>query len=150
MSGIYSFTQCPSAAAVGTVWKDIIDQTGGIHRDLCQQSFQPIFDDLATGIITGSQKLDCQWTIPPPPPGQTFDPNKVNVRFTDSNNMQKDILFADSQAACDPVKGGWYYDDNANPATIYACPASCTEIQAVTTGKIDILFGCETISLPPT
>jgi hypothetical protein len=149
MSGIYCFTNCPSSANVGNIWKDIITQTGGIHGDLCLQNFQPVFDDLATQIITGSQTLDCQWTIPPPPAGQTFDPTKVNVKFTDSNGMQKDIFYASSQAACDPVNGGWYYDNNANPTTIYACPASCTEIQSATTGKIDILFGCATVSLPP-
>jgi hypothetical protein len=149
MSGIYCFTNCPSAANVGNIWKDVITQTGGIHGDLCQQNFQPVFDDLATQIITGSQKLDCQWTIPPPPIGQMLDPTKVNVVFTDSNNMTKDIFFVNNQAACDPVQGGWYYDNNTNPTTIFACPASCTEIQAATTGKIEILFGCDTKPLPP-
>jgi hypothetical protein len=149
MSGIYCFTQCPSAANIGTIWKDVIDQTGGIHGDLCLQNFQPVFDDLATQIITGSQKLDCQWAIPPPPPGQTFDPNKVNVKFTDNNGIQKDILKANDLASCDPVNGGWYYDNNANPTTIFACPASCMEIQAATMGKIEILFGCATMTLPP-
>ena len=149
MSGIYCFTQCPPAAAVGTVWKDVIDQTGGLHGDLCLQDFQPIFDDLATQIITGSQKLDCQWTIPPAPGGQSFDPNKVNVTFTDSNNVPHDIYFVNDQASCDPMQGGWYYDNNTNPTTIYACPATCTEIQAATSGKIDILFGCDTKPLPP-
>jgi hypothetical protein len=149
LSGIYCFTSCPQAANPGYIWKDAITQTGGIHGDLCLQNFQPVFDDLATQIITGSQTLDCQWTIPPPPAGQTFDSTKVNVKFTDSNGMQKDILYASSQAACDPVNGGWYYDNNTNPTIIYACPASCTEIQAATSGKIDILFGCETVSLPP-
>ncbi|MFO0571575.1 MAG: hypothetical protein U0263_38460 [Polyangiaceae bacterium] len=35
LSGIYSFTMCPNAAAVGQVWKDIIDKTGGVHGDIC-------------------------------------------------------------------------------------------------------------------
>jgi hypothetical protein len=149
LSGIYCFISCLLAANFGNIWKDAITQTGGVHGDLCLQNFQPVFDDLATQIITGSQKLDCQWTIPPPPAGQTFDPNKVNVKFTDSMGMQKDIFKANDLASCDPVQGGWYYDNNTNPTTIFACPASCMEIEAATSGKIDILFGCATVTLPP-
>jgi hypothetical protein len=149
MSGIYCHSDCSSAASIGKVWKDVIDQTGGLHGDLCKQEFKPIFDDLAQAIIVGSQSLPCQYDIPAPPMNQTLDPNKVNVRFTDGAMTEQDILHVTNEAACDPVTGGWYYGDNANPKTIYLCTASCDVVSSDPDGKIDILFGCKTKIAPP-
>ncbi len=159
LSAIYSFTQCPNAAAVGQVWKQIVDKTGGVHGDICScppgnpascaQTFQKIFDELATKIIQGSQPLTCEWVIPPPPPGQTFDPAKVNVDFIDQTAGTGETIFHVNDAgACDPVLGGWYYDDNANPKVVKACPASCDKITAVVNGKINVAFGCATKNIP--
>lgn len=149
MHGIYCFTECPPAASEGVTWRYVIEQTGGVHGDLCQQDFQPVFDELATAIIIGSGVLDCQWLIPPPPPGEELDPNKVNVKFTAGDGTEYIIYHVDSAADCDPVRGGWYYDDNDNPTTIILCPASCDLVQADPEGRIDILFGCATEPLPP-
>lgn len=148
MSGIYCHTNCPAAAAVGSVWKEVISQTGGVDGDLCTQDFQPIFDALAAQIITGAQPLDCQWGIPPAPAGQTFDPGKVNLEFTDANMMKTTIYHVNSQAECDAVLGGWYYDDNVNPTSVIACPTSCGLIQGSAGGKVDVLFGCSTQTVP--
>jgi len=144
MSGIYSFTNCPDAAQPGALWKEIIDKTGGLQGDLCQQQFQPIFDDLAAEIIVGASQLDCQWDIPAPPEGETLDPSLVNVVYTDGNGAEQAYGKVASEADCDPTQGGWYYDDNAAPSSIHLCQTSCDQAQADTSGKIDILFGCAT------
>ena len=60
-----------------------------------------------------------------------------------------DILHANTGADCDPVLGGWYYDDNADPKKVVICPATCSKIEKDSVGKIDILLGCETVELPP-
>ncbi len=160
LSAVYSFTQCANAAAVGQVWKDIVTKTGGVHGDICQcppgqaapcaQTFQKIFNELATKIIQGSQPLTCEWKIPPPPAGQTLDPNKVNVEFINQDaGTQETIFHVKDAAACDPVVGGWYYDNNAAPTSVKACPASCSKITPVVKGRIDVVFGCATKNLPP-
>jgi hypothetical protein len=157
LSGIYSFTQCSNAAAVGLVWKDIITKTGGIHGDICSclnatacaQTFQAVFDELATKIIEGSQPLTCEWQIPPPPNGEQLDPNKVNVDFIDQvNGTSEPIYHVNDAASCDPTLGGWYYDDNAAPKVVKACPASCNKITAAVSGKINVVFGCATVNIP--
>lgn len=159
LSAVYSFTQCPNAAAIGEVWKQIVTKTGGVHGDICNcppgqpaqcaQTFQTIFNELATKIKQGSQALTCEWLIPAPPAGQTLDPNKVNVDFVDSAaGTSKTIYHVDNAAACDPTQGGWYYDNNAQPTSIKACPATCTEVEKVTLGKINVVFGCATQNLP--
>lgn len=143
MSGIYSFTKCQTAAAIGSVWDEIVTQTGGVKGDLCTQNFQPIFNDLAKGIVSGA-KLACTWKIPVPPAGQTFDPSKVNVHFTAGSGAQSDLLFVQSAKDCDPKEGGWYYDDPQKPTAVVACPASCGVIQADSAAKIAVQFGCAT------
>lgn len=149
MHGIYCATGSGDCANAGTVWADVINQTGGIHGELANQDFQPIFDELATEIIVGATVLDCQWTIPPPPDGESLDPAKVNVKFTSGSGGETPILKVPDASACDPVQGGWYYDDNANPTKIQLCPQSCDFVQTDPAGKIDLLFGCATEVLVP-
>jgi len=146
---IYCFHDSGPCAQKGQVYEDLVNLTGGIHGDLQLQDFQPIFDAVATEVIVAAG-LPCDYTIPPPPPGETFDPNKVNVVYTDGAGVEHDILKVESAAACHPQNGGWYYDDNANPSSIHLCPASCDLVSVDAAGKIDILFGCETKVAPPT
>ena len=144
MSGIYSFTDCPDAASPGDTWGAIIQKTGGLAGDLCNQEFQPIFDDLAQQIIVASATLDCQYDIPAPPEGETLDPALVNVLYTNGGGAETPYGKVGSVSECDASLGGWYYDDNNNPGSIILCPASCDQAQSDPEGKIDILFGCET------
>ena len=144
--GIFSFTDCPSAAKPGTVYKDLVTQTGGVASDLCLQNFAPVFSQLAAGIV-GSAKLDCGWSIPPPPAGQTFNKGQVNVQYTPGGGTKQPIYKVPSKADCGP-SGGWYYDDENNPTTVLVCDSTCQTIQADPTGKIDVEFGCATINVP--
>lgn len=159
MNAIYAHTQCNNAARVGTVYKEIVDQTGGIHGDICncppgqpaacQATFQTIFDELAIKISQGAVPLACEWGIPAPPQGQTFDPSKVNVDFTDQGQgTQTTIYHVDNVGACDPVLGGWYYDNPASPTRVIACPATCDMVKAAPQGRVDIAFGCASVVIP--
>ncbi len=149
MSGIFCFTNCPPAAYPGITWEYIIDKTGGLKGDLCTQNFQPIFDDLATAIIIGSDQLSCQWVIPPPPPGEVLDPTMVNVVFTDGFGTAHTIYHVNDVSACDQALGGWFYDNNVAPTAVILCPASCDTVKPDKDGKIEIQFGCATVPLPP-
>ncbi|MEZ4219558.1 MAG: hypothetical protein R3B13_01430 [Polyangiaceae bacterium] len=144
--GIYSFTNCPSAATPGSVYAELVKQTGGVASDLCLQNFAPVFSQLAAGII-GSAKLDCGWSIPPPPAGQTFNKGKVNVLFTSGGGGQQPVYHVNSKADCGP-NGGWYYDDDVNPTTVLVCDNTCQTIQSDPSGKIDVQFGCDTLGVP--
>jgi hypothetical protein len=141
---IFPFTQCEDAAAVGQVYRELVTQTGGLGGDLCLQDFQPVFDELARGIVTGSQ-LACEWAIPAPGTGATFESNKVNVQVATTASLAPETVFyVDSAGQCTP-QGGWYYDNAVNPSRIFVCPSVCDTVKADTNAKIDILFGCATI-----
>ena len=160
LSALYSFTQCSNAANIGTVWKQIVTATGGVHGDICScppgqatqcsATFQKVFDELAKKIITGSKPLACEWTIPPPAPGKQLDPNKVNVEFVDKGSGAPETIYhVDDASKCDAKLGGWYYNDNKAPTTIKLCPASCTKVTAAPQGsKMNVVFGCATLNIP--
>ncbi len=147
MSGIYSFSACPEAANAGVVWKDVVDQTGGIHGDLCLQNFPPVLHDLASAIVTGSTPIACEWGIPDPGEGKTLDPGRVNVRFG-KDGLAETIYNVADQADCDASLGGWYYDDPTAPTRVVACDATCDEVSTTENGVIEILFGCQTEQIP--
>jgi von Willebrand factor type A domain len=100
--------------------------------------------------------LDCEFKISPPPEGQVFNRDEVNVRFTHDGTVDK-ILQVPSEVDCGiSSAGGWYYDDPNMPTKIKVCSATCAAIKASTgdggTGgpssagapRVDILLGCQT------
>lgn len=136
------------ADAEGTVYHDLVSQTGGVGGDLCLQEFQPIFDELAEGVIIASQ-LSCEFDIPPPAEGETLDPGLVNLRYVPSEGAEPiDVYKVENAAACGP-DGGWYYDDDANPTKIIVCPTTCEALQSTQNGSVEVVFGCETEIGPP-
>jgi hypothetical protein len=126
------------------VYRELTKSTSGISGDLCQQDFKPVFDELARGIV-GASRIDCQWQIPAAPVGTTFDVGKVNVQYTTASSPAPQTVFhVDAPALC-PAAGGWYYDDNTKPTRVAVCPATCDTINADSSAKVDVLFGCATL-----
>ncbi len=140
--GIVPESECEDAVQVGQTYLDLARMTGGIIGDLCEQDFQPVFDALATAVITGS--ISCDWPIPEPEPGETADPTKVNVEFDDGMGTVEIIGHVQGPTDCANVVDGWYYDDNAMPTRIIACPQTCDRIQSVASGSVTVTIGCDT------
>ncbi len=90
--------------------------------------------------------LSCDYAMPVPSGGGTLDISKVNVVFTDGG-ASTTIPQVASPAACDPVKGGWYYDDPATPTKIQVCASTCASFQGAAGGKVEVQLGCSTIKL---
>jgi hypothetical protein len=157
MSGVYAHTQCPNASRIGAFWKAVIDQTGGVHGDICAcqagqpatctQTFKTVLDSLAKTITTAAKPLDCECAIPPPPAGKTFDKEKVNVDLS-TGGMTENIGWVQDMSKCHPELGGWYYDSNDKPTRILTCPKSCERIKATTNGGVSVAFGCARRPIP--
>ncbi len=90
---------------------------------------------------------ECDWGIPTVPEGETFNPDMVNVVFSEPG--KEDVKFGrvKDAASCGNLQGAWYYDNPDTPTELIACPIGCEYIKAVEGGVIDIQFGCETIVL---
>jgi hypothetical protein len=86
-----------------------------------------------------TQTFSCDFPMPKPPPGQTFE--SVNVAFKSSGGSDATIPRNDS---CSPG-GGWHYDLPTAPTKIVLCQDSCDQIQTDTDGQLSVIFGCATI-----
>jgi hypothetical protein len=91
-----------------------------------------------------SAPLPCEWNIPPPPMGQQFDKNKVNMTFTPKGGAAQNFGYV-AVADCPRATNGWYYDDPNNPKKVFACPTTCDALKASTGAEIDVSFGCAQI-----
>ncbi|MEM6993337.1 MAG: hypothetical protein AAF721_22685 [Myxococcota bacterium] len=137
-------TCCGLAAEQGTVYQALIQATGGVEGNLCEQEFQPIFQAVAQEVIGGAS-LSCSFEIPPAPAGETFNKDEVNVEFDDGAGGSLEIGRVDSAAACGQVTNGWHYDNPDDPQVIVLCPQTCGEVQGFAQASIGIIFGCATI-----
>lgn len=144
-NGIFCGMECPPlSAAVGTVFQDLVTQTGGVAGELCEQDFQPVFDRLAEQIITqAGSEIACEWELPPAPPGQTFSVDLVEVTRTTMASGSVAFNRVASEAECGP--NSWHFDDALNPTKILACPETCEAMQGEDGGGIGINFSCEVI-----
>jgi hypothetical protein len=133
----------PGSEGPGTGFQALSILTGGLRYPTCNNdNFNAIFNELAEGVVTGS--LACEWAIPT---SKDFDAAQVNMNWTSAGVTQV-IGHVDTAKDCEEADG-WYYDDNDDPATVIACPATCDLLQTDPNGRVDLLFGCDTVPAPP-
>jgi hypothetical protein len=96
-----------------------------------------------TYTATETTTLACQWLIPKPAPGKTFDKGLVNVNVTLGGTTQR-LGNVSGQSDCASAGEGWYYDDPNTPTKIMTCPDTCTKLKAATDPKVEVLVGCVT------
>lgn len=136
----------PSAA--GHTYTELVRRTGGVRAKICDgpSAWGPFFDAVASDVVR-STPIACDIALPPPPDGMTLDPRRVNVEIRGSAGTTV-IPYVGSAAACDPMRGGWYYDDERAPTRVILCPASCDFARMDTStagGGVDVVFGCASI-----
>jgi hypothetical protein len=100
-----------------------------------QQSFKDAL------VKVRGEALPCDYDIPPKVADGEFEVTSVNVVLTFSG---KDPAFLPQVKTCG-AKGGWHYDDPANPKRIVLCPATCQALHSDFNAKIEIALGCDTI-----
>ena len=97
----------------------------------------------ALNVIRGA-RLSCEFKIPESDGTREVDLNKVNVDFTMGTTTTR-VPRVNSLSACDPVRGGWYYDVDPSagePSRIIICPTSCQAFQAAQNASVQIELGC--------
>ncbi len=89
----------------------------------------------------------CTFQIPQPDNGEIPDYDRVNVYYTPLGSTEKEtVKYVGDQSQCDPVEGGWYFDDPSkqNPTKILLCPATCEGVKLSEEG-VEVILGCKTI-----
>jgi hypothetical protein len=132
----------------GQTYTALVERTGGVRARICDgaAAWGPFFDAVASTVLRTS-RIACELAVPPPPAGMILLPSQVNVLV---DGVSGEVLLPRVLAAgaCDPSRGGWYYDDNTAPTRIFLCPASCELAQAEVTEPgtgLNVLFGCESV-----
>lgn len=143
MNAVYPFSECAYADGIGKVYAQLVERTGGVAGDLCEQDFEPVFDRLADRVVEEAVTLACEWELPAPVAGQTFSTELVQVTRTSAGGVSQELLYVPSLAECEP--GGWHFDDSSDPARVLACPQTCDSISHDRDGKIEVAFGCEIV-----
>jgi hypothetical protein len=132
-----------SANAPGATYYALAARTMGLTASICESDWSGIFRSFQDNIIK-SAPLPCDYTIPPPPNGESLDTSKVNVAFTPAGAAEELFPRVDSVAACG-TNAAWHYDNPASPQKVLLCPAACTK--AAQGGSMNIAFGCATFVL---
>ena len=122
------------AAAGGTMHALLVDVT--------QNAAQQFVDTMNQ--IRAKSQVPCQYALPKAMPGTQLDPNKVNVQFIPAGAPMGTTVLGVTMNTCDPVNGGWYYDNPNAPTKINLCPATCMQATTQTGSQIDITVGCAT------
>lgn len=142
---------CPflgGAAAPGVTYFTLAQQTSGVGASICSEDWTMVFGSLSDAVIE-SAPLPCNYEIPAPPPGMTFQRELVNVKYTPPGGDPMAVTpypNVASAAACGDNLA-WYYDDPNMPKEVLLCPAACMTVGSGQGGTVDVLFGCKTIPL---
>lgn len=89
-----------------------------------------------------SAAVSCMLQIPEAPAGQTFDKQKVSVRYL--SGMSDVALEYD--ASCGGTSS-WHYDDPADPHELVLCPETCKALQGDERAELVVDFECEPVIL---
>jgi len=130
---------CGQTANVGTVYRTLVAQTGGVEGNLCLQNFGPVFNVLASSVIAGTP-IRCEFPMPTPTQG-VVNPDDVTLQFALSPSAagQTWTLVANSSVC---TSTSFYYDQTPNPTKIVLCPGACTTAQQASNPTIRVLLGC--------
>lgn len=141
---------CAQIARVGTTYAYLVkpvkgERTQGVLADLCNQNFDPIFEQLSQSIVNGAE-LPCDIQLPAPQMGEEFDPDKINVLLSIAEMPPTQLLRVDGPGACAsaPNEMGWYYDVPEAPTRIILCDKPCQKGQQ-DGSALALELGCKTL-----
>jgi hypothetical protein len=118
--------------------------TKGKWFSICLTDFGPVFEEIAKNVAT---RVACELTIPPPPSGETFDKNKVNVNWTPSAGGTPNPILKDDAKPCEGGANGWQYSPDGTKVLL--CGDACAKVQADSGAKVNVEFGCATNNQVP-
>ncbi len=134
------------AANSGLTYYSLARMTNGLTASICESDWTGVFKAFQENIIK-SAPLPCDYTIPPPPKGETLDYKKVNVAYTPAGSTAEEQLGkVEGMAGCGD-RFGWFYDkaENQMPGKVLLCPAACSKVAAG--GTMNVVYGCNTVVL---
>lgn len=125
---------------------DRIANSGGTNQAFhIDTSSSTVSEDLAAAFdaIRSDVSVECTYTLPAPPAGQTLDLMAVNVNYTNGSGNETLIGFNADQDCTE----GWQYA--SNNTQIVLCGTTCDTVKGDAGAQIDVEFGCSTVNVVP-
>ncbi len=128
---------CPDAVRPGIEYQRLSVATGGLRYPVCQwQSYDPIFEDIAKGIIDEA-RINCEIAFPEVPEGTAVDPNAIALQYVDPPGSLPRLITSANVNMCGD--SNFYVEDGV----IKLCPLLCQEVTATETGDLYVYVGCD-------
>jgi hypothetical protein len=127
---------------------NVIAEAGGTGSAFVVQTGDPVQTEANfKAVIDGIRgvSVSCNISIPLPPTGTEFIPEKVNVKYGSTGGERSVSLTYDPDCV---ATDSWRYDDPAAPASIVLCNDTCGTVQRDVTASLTVEFGCERRSVP--
>jgi hypothetical protein len=134
-----------AAADNGRQYWELASATGGTQLSICAADWAALFTELLM-VVAVPTTIPCNFLIPEPPEGTSFDPNLANVVFTPLGGEPMTIPRAAS-GDCTGAGVRWIYNDPDRPTEILLCNPACDLVEASADGAVRIQLGCETLIL---
>jgi hypothetical protein len=139
----------PDEAATASANLNALAAAGGTGTAVVINTNQNVTQALQTALDRiRTMAVACEYKIPPATTG-TIDFRKVNVQLTGAGGAMTTIGYVNGRAACDPVRGGWYYDvdpaTGQSPTSIIVCESTCAQFRGDAAARVDIVLGCATV-----
>jgi len=90
--------------------------------------------------------LGCEYKIPLPESG-TVNFKQINVQFAPIGGSPETVPQVSDKSKCPTMGDAWYYDNPTSPSEILLCSTTCGSVS--TGGTVNVLTGCETVTVVP-
>ncbi len=133
--GPMAFKGCSTGARIGKQYLNLTAKTGGVKAKICDQNWNPIFANIAKGVIK-SAKPGCTYPV-------AFFKNETATNGFDLKYIAKDDEYDIKPAknnVCPANGQGFVYDKWPNPKKITICPTSCQQLKGG--GNLVFNHGC--------
>jgi len=129
---------------------NLVAQAGGTEHAFLVDTGGDVAKEFADALdqIRGAS-ASCDFIIPDASSGaDPLDPSKVNVSYIRNGTSSPTRVLQTAMGDPDNCgsNGGWYYDDPSSPTKIKLCETTC---QSLSSGTIQVEFGCDTVEQPP-
>jgi hypothetical protein len=130
---------CPTGVSPGYGYQWLSKGTEVLRFPVCNtQSYDAIFNDIAAGVVEGTE-VPCEIAVPEPPPGKTLDPNSLSVLYTPGGGgPTQEFEQVPSAAACGLADNRFYVEND----TIYLCPAACDAVTLDQMATLEVKVQC--------
>ena len=129
-------TICPGASQTGSEYQSLANMTGGKWYPVCNANFANVLSDIG---LTVNASVACELAIPTVP-GQTLDPDLVNVKVKAADGTTT-VVVKDASKDCTAGANGWQY--SADGTKLLLCGSACDDVKMSPDSKVAVEFGCQ-------